>query len=304
MQCIQTYDLRDDPYIELLRQKSNSDTDIEKILLSGKTYCNEQLTSLLNRSNWIYEELGGWAADYFIEASVDNLRLSIENDMSMSNMDRAERVYLLEILSRMSPLEEISESWRFSSKLESLLAFLEKMNCPDFSCLIFAKRRDTVSVLSRILSVHPATNDSFHCAAYVGWSSNSGRKDSLGELLSHNMQRDTLSEFRAGRINLIVATDVLEEGLDVSSCSLVVCFDKPPNVKSFVQRRGRARHPSSTYAIMLSDEDDLLDLAKWQGLEQAMIDAYQDDERRRREAWEVEKTEEKFTECLSVPATR
>ncbi|KAJ5579499.1 uncharacterized protein N7459_005484 [Penicillium hispanicum] len=303
IQCIQAYDVQNDPYIEAHRLRPDTQVNVEKMSFSGKTFCSDQLAKLVERSNHIYEELGGWATDYFIEASVDQLRHSIENDTSMSGLDRAERVYLLEILLAMPVLENCAESWNISPKLETLLAFLSKMDRPGFSGLIFAKRRATVSVLARMLSMHPATKESFRCAAYVGWSSNSGRKDSLGDLLSQDMQRDTLSEFRAGRKNLIVATDVLEEGLDVSSCSLVICYDKPPNLKSFVQRRGRARHQESTYAIMISTEDDSLDLIKWQGLEQAMIEAYQDDERRRRKAWEVETIEETVGEFLSVPST-
>ncbi|KAK5548299.1 Dicer-like protein 2, partial [Exophiala xenobiotica] len=51
--------------------------------------------------------------------------------------------------------------------------------------------------------------------------------------------------------NLIIETDVLEEGIDVTACNLVVCFDVPSNLKPFLQRRGRARQEQSTFAILL-----------------------------------------------------
>jgi dsRNA-specific ribonuclease len=285
----------------MLREKTETQEQAEKAMKTGRTFCSEQLTKFLECSNSIYEELGGWATDYYIEASIDQLRLSLENDTSMTRLDRAERVFLLELLGMAVPVNT-TESIHLSPKLEALLAFLEKMDRPGFSGLVFAKRRATVSVLARILSLCPATKDRFRCASYVGWSSTRS-KDALGDLLSRDMQKDTLSEFRAGRKNLIVATDVLEEGLDVSSCSLVICYDKPSNLKSFVQRRGRARYQESTYAVMISTEDETVDLRKWQELENAMVEAYQDDQRRRREAWELEEVDEVVADYLYVLST-
>ena len=222
----------------------------------------------------------------------------------MTRLDRAERVYLLELLVGMHLPENITESTHISRKLKILLSFLDRMDHPEFSGIIFVRRRATVSVLTRLLSLHPATKDRFRCASFVGWSNNVARRESLGDLLTRDMQRDTLFEFKTRRKNLIIGTNVLEEGLDVSSCRLVICYDKPANLKSFVQRRGRARHRDSTYAIMLSIEDDKLLLSKWQELERTMIEAYQQEERQREEAGNLEAEQEHVDEWLFVASTR
>ena len=302
MRCIESFDLQNDPYIELLRQKPETRERAEKILKLGKTFCSEQLAKFLETSHHIYEELGGWATDYFIKASIDQLRRTRDNDTSMATMDYAEKSFLLGLLLGLPVSEVSSDSIHLSPKLKTLFAFLEKMDHNEFSGLIFAKRRSTVTILVCVLSIHPATKNRFRIASYVGWS-NSSRKEQLGDLLTRDTQRDTLSEFRAGQKNLIVATDVLEEGLDISTCSLVVCFDQPANLKSFVQRRGRARHQRSTYAIMKSTEDESPDLQNWQELEQAMVREYQNDERRRREAWDLESIDEEIASSLFVPST-
>ncbi|KAF6176416.1 hypothetical protein GIB67_018244 [Kingdonia uniflora] len=57
------------------------------------------------------------------------------------------------------------------------------------------------------------------------------------------------------QINIIVATQILEEGLDVQSCNLVIRFDPPATVCSFIQSRGRARMPGSDYILMVQSED-------------------------------------------------
>lgn len=50
-----------------------------------------------------------------------------------------------------------------------------------------------------------------------------------------------LSEFKTGKYNVLFATDVVEEGLDVKACQFVINYDLPATVKSFIQRKGRAR---------------------------------------------------------------
>ena len=53
------------------------------------------------------------------------------------------------------------------------------------------------------------------------------------------------------QVNIIVATSILEEGLDVQSCNLVVRFDPSATVSSFIQSRGRARMQNSDYLLMV-----------------------------------------------------
>ena len=52
-------------------------------------------------------------------------------------------------------------------------------------------------------------------------------------------------------MNIIVATSILEEGLDVQTCNLVIRFDPSATVCSFIQSRGRARMQNSDFLLML-----------------------------------------------------
>ena len=48
----------------------------------------------------------------------------------------------------------------------------------------------------------------------------------------------TLDAFRSKRLNVLVSTSVLEEGIDVTQCNLVIRFDRIQEFRSYVQSKG------------------------------------------------------------------
>ena len=53
------------------------------------------------------------------------------------------------------------------------------------------------------------------------------------------MQQKVLNDFKAGLVNVLVATSVAEEGLDIGEVDLIVCFDPVTSPIRLVQRLGR-----------------------------------------------------------------
>jgi len=83
-------------------------------------------------------------------------------------------------------------------------------------------------------------------------------KDSLPSLKSVKMTKneleETLSKFRCDQVNILIATNVVEEGLDVSTCNQVICLNELMTVKAFIQMKGRARQVDSKFIFLAAHE--------------------------------------------------
>ncbi len=145
-------------------------------------------------------------------------------------------------------------------KFTNLLAILSNIIFGDIApkekmCgIIFVKKRSTAVCLSDM--INSLSKDNFpgiHCDFIVGH----GTVRKNGEQANVNMnlkkQQFILKKFRSETVNLLVATRVVEEGLDIRKCNLVVRYDFPQTFQSYVQSKGRARSKNSQY-IMLIDK--------------------------------------------------
>ncbi|KAJ9613349.1 Dicer-like protein 1 [Cladophialophora chaetospira] len=68
-------------------------------------------------------------------------------------------------------------------------------------------------------------------------------------------QESVMEKFRAGIINVIFATNVAEEGIDIPQCNLVVRFDLYKTPIAYMQSRGRARMKDSIFAHMIEEHN-------------------------------------------------
>lgn len=75
--------------------------------------------------------------------------------------------------------------------------------------------------------------------------------------LEQSVRDETMLKFKAGKINLLVATDILSRGIDVDDIELVLNFDVPHDAEDYVHRIGRtARANREGRAItFVSDRD-------------------------------------------------
>ena len=61
--------------------------------------------------------------------------------------------------------------------------------------------------------------------------------------------KEVLDGLRTKRTNVLIATSVVEEGVDVDACSFVIVFDHIKSTKAYVQMKGRARQHNARFFV-------------------------------------------------------
>ena len=128
--------------------------------------------------------------------------------------------------------------------LESLLT-QEFKNNPKSRVLVFVKLRDSVKNIA--MKLNSNEHSVIKSTRFVGQSTKS--QDDKG--LSQKQQLEILEQFKQGHYNVLVSTNVGEEGLDIAECDLVVFYDVVASEIRFIQRKGRtARHREGKVIIL------------------------------------------------------
>lgn len=75
--------------------------------------------------------------------------------------------------------------------------------------------------------------------------------------LEQSRRDEVMLDFRAGRIDILVATDIVARGIDIDDIAMVVNYDVPREAEDYVHRIGRtARAGAGGYAVTLVGERD------------------------------------------------
>jgi len=215
-------DIEDDPYIQQLRKDDTEKgvTKLHKIRLNRKTWCQDQFKSLHATSLRICIELGQWAADYYVAEVVFNYLKKTESNNSWGVWDvsSAEQKYVADALRKVDinyAVKDFSRQGMYpevSDKVTKLIETLRQQP-PELLGIIFVQERAMVAILYKLLSLHPDTRDKYRLGTIVGSSVSSKRTENISELIEVGQGQNTLSLFRSGSINLLIATSVLEEGV-------------------------------------------------------------------------------------------
>jgi ATP-dependent RNA helicase RhlE len=74
---------------------------------------------------------------------------------------------------------------------------------------------------------------------------------------TQSQRTKALADFKSGKINVLVATDIAQRGLDISGISHVINYDVPQDVEDYIHRigrTGRAAASGDAFTFMSPDE--------------------------------------------------
>ncbi|XP_062968434.1 ATP-dependent RNA helicase DHX58 [Cynocephalus volans] len=165
---------------------------------------------------------------------------------------RAERQLLALFDDHKNALADLATHSQENPKLEVLEQILQKQfGSPDSPRgIIFTRTRQSAYSLLLWLQQQPSLQRLDIKAQLMIGAGNSSQSTHM----TQRDQQEVIRKFRDGTLNLLVATSVAEEGLDIPQCNVVVRYGLLTNEISMVQARGRARAGQSVYSFVATED--------------------------------------------------
>ncbi|XP_053141257.1 interferon-induced helicase C domain-containing protein 1 [Hemicordylus capensis] len=155
-------------------------------------------------------------------------------------------------------LQELAKKEKYENEnlkelRKKLMQEFTKMN--ETRGIIFTKTRQSAVALYQWIKDIPKFEEAGVKAHYlIGAGHNSEFKP-----MTQNEQKEVIEQFRTGKVNLLIATTVAEEGLDIPKCNFVIRYGLVTNEIAMVQARGRARADDSTYVLVASSRSGAIE---------------------------------------------
>ncbi|MEM2305083.1 MAG: helicase-related protein, partial [Candidatus Methanomethylicia archaeon] len=154
------------------------------------------------------------------------------------------RIYTSQSLSLPNPKIE---------KLKELVIEQFKTN-PESRIIVFTQYRDTVSmILSRLKDIVDVK-----AARFIGQGFKDGDPG-----MNQKQQYEVIQKLRSGEVNVLVATSIAEEGLDIPEVDHVIFYEPVPSEIRYIQRRGRTGRKVAGKVSIIMAEGTLDEVFYW-----------------------------------------
>ncbi|RHZ72154.1 hypothetical protein Glove_245g9 [Diversispora epigaea] len=215
----------------------------------------EKLQRAFTSANQALQSLGPWCSDRVWKFILDEMIRKDEGKLKYEDCDSLDENSKI-----LAKARNIIEKWEFlppvceinilSPKVMQLVKILDcfKLSSENFCGIVFVERRQTANVLDLLIK-EIGSLDFIKPGVLVGHGSSEE-----GDLqMKYKEQNKKIGFFRDGKINLLIATNVAEEGLDIQPCNVVIRFDFFNTLRAYIQSRGRARRKDSKYIVMIEN---------------------------------------------------
>jgi len=124
---------------------------------------------------------------------------------------------------------------------------------PNSKIIVFSQFRETASKISSVLNKIKKVNSK----VFIGQSKKSNTKG-IQSGLSQKEQKQIIQDFRDNRVNIICATSIGEEGLDIPEVNAVIFYEPIPSAIRKIQRAGRTARliPGKLLILITKDTKD------------------------------------------------
>ncbi len=134
----------------------------------------------------------------------------------------------------LAKIKELSTKEEDHPKMLVLIEKLKSMKGKKI--IVFAQYRAQISRIERVLQDNGITAKLFV-----------GKKDGV----TRKIQEETITQFRDGKFDVLVASSIAEEGLDIPEVDAVIFYEPIPSEIRSIQRRGRAARLKEGEVIVL-----------------------------------------------------
>ncbi|CAH6719501.1 ATP-dependent DNA helicase Mph1p [[Candida] jaroonii] len=154
--------------------------------------------------------------------------------------------------------------------IDYLENFLETTTYDNSKVIIFTEFRD--SALEIVKSIEKLNKDQLRPHIFIGQASESSDKSSNSKInkgrvrtssedaklkgMNQKVQKQLIKDFKNDKYNILVATSIGEEGLDIGEVDLIICYDSTSSPIKNVQRLGRTgRKRDGQICLLFSDNE-------------------------------------------------
>ena len=117
---------------------------------------------------------------------------------------------------------------------------------PNTRIIVFTNYRDTAEMILSGLRDQNSEEEGIRAVKFIGQASKAEDKG-----LKQKEQVEIITKFKAGDYNVLVATSVAEEGLDIPATDLVLFYEPIPSAIRSIQRKGRTARKKVGKVIVL-----------------------------------------------------